>query len=217
MMERELPTQLRIFRRQSPVRVLGPHQRAVIWVQGCEWACPGCIVPESWSATTGQVVSLTELAAWVLAQSDIEGITLSGGEPLLQAPALTELIDQLRRERDLGVVCYTGYRLKDLQQRGTDAQRQLLSRIDLLIDGRYQAAQHDNLLWRGSRNQQLRLLTPRYATDLEKYLSQGDRSAGLEFLTNTEQEITFTGVPERANFRQQFEAALQAKGISVGV
>ena len=216
-MECSAPKELRIFRRQSPVRVLGPYQRAVIWVQGCEWACPGCIVPESWPTTAGEVVSLKYLVSWVLAQSDIEGITLSGGEPLLQAPALIELIDQLRRERDLGVVCYTGYRLKDLQRRGTEAQKQLLSRIDLLIDGRYQAAQHDNLLWRGSRNQQLQLLTPRYAADLEQYLQEGDRSAGLEFLTSSEQEITFTGVPERANFRQQFEAALQAKGISVSV
>jgi anaerobic ribonucleoside-triphosphate reductase activating protein len=216
-MTSETPKELRIFRRQSPVRVLGPYQRAVIWVQGCGWACAGCIVPESWSMKGGEALSIEELMSWILCQSDIEGITLSGGEPLLQAPALIELIDQLRRERDLGVVCYTGYRLKDLQQRGTEAQRQLLSRIDLLIDGRYQAAQHDNLLWRGSRNQQLQLLTPRYTADLEQYLQEGDHSAGLEFLTSTEQEITFTGVPERANFRQQFEAALQVKGILVRV
>jgi anaerobic ribonucleoside-triphosphate reductase activating protein len=51
---------LPIFRRQSPVMVLGPHKRAVIWVQGCKFACSGCLVPESWDETAGETISLTE-------------------------------------------------------------------------------------------------------------------------------------------------------------
>ena len=85
------------------------------------------------------------------------------------------------------------------------------------MDGPYQATQHDNLLWRGSRNQSLQLLTSRYQSCLESSLQDGDRSAGLEFFTSTDQEVSFTGVPEKADFRQQFEAALQAKGILVKV
>lgn len=87
-MECSAPKELRIFCRQSPVRVLGPYQRAVIWVQSCEWPCPGCIVPESWPVGAGETFPIEELVRWILAQLDIEGITLSGGEPLLQAPAL---------------------------------------------------------------------------------------------------------------------------------
>ena len=98
--------QLRIFRRQSSVRVLGPYQRAVIWVQGCDWGCRGCIVPESWSKTAGELVSLEDLQAWILAQSEIEGITFSGGEPMLQADALTELVDRVRQERDLAIILF---------------------------------------------------------------------------------------------------------------
>jgi anaerobic ribonucleoside-triphosphate reductase activating protein len=216
-MESETPKELRIFRRQSPVQVLGPHQRAVVWVQGCRWACQGCIVPESWSAKGGEVITLGELARWTLAQPDIEGITLSGGEPMLQASALVEFIDLIRQDRDLGVMCYTGYTLQGLQNNGTKAQRELLRRLDLLVDGLYQADQHDNLLWRGSRNQRLQLLTSRYQSYLEDYLQDGDRSAGLEFFTGNDQEVSFTGVPEKVDFRQQFEAALRARGISVGV
>jgi anaerobic ribonucleoside-triphosphate reductase activating protein len=160
---------------------------------------------------------LDELVSWTLAQGDIEGITLSGGEPMLQAPAVVEFIDLLRQQRDLGVVCYTGYTWQVLQDQGTKAQKQLLERVDLLIDGLYQREQHDNLLWRGSRNQTLQLLTSRYQSYLENYLQDGDRSAGLEFFTSTDQEVLFTGVPEKADFRQQFEAALRAKGIFVGV
>ena len=207
--------QLRIFRRQSPVRVLGPYQRAVIWVQGCDWGCRGCIVPESWSKTVGELVSLEDLQAWILAQPEIEGITFSGGEPMLQADALTELVDRVRRERDLGVVCYTGFSRQRLEAQGTLAQRALLSRVDLLIDGLYRENQHGNLLWRGSSNQGLHLLTKRYRTVLATMLARGDVSAGLEFVSSTERELYFTGVPEQVGFRETFEAKLQSKGILV--
>lgn len=207
--------QLRIFRRQSPVRVLGPYQRAVIWVQGCDWGCRGCIVPESWSKTVGELVSLEDLQAWILAQPEIEGITFSGGEPMLQADALTELVDRVRRERDLGVVCYTGFSRQRLEAQGTLAQRALLSRVDLLIDGLYRENQHGNLLWRGSSNQGLHLLTERYRTVLATMLARGDVSAGLEFVSSTERELYFTGVPEQVGFREAFEAKLQSKGILV--
>lgn len=207
--------QLRIFRRQSPVRVLGPYQRAVIWVQGCDWGCRGCIVPESWSKTVGELVSLEDLQAWILAQPEIEGITFSGGEPMLQADALTELVDRVRRERDLGVVCYTGFSRQRLEAQGTLAQRALLSRVDLLIDGLYRENQHGNLLWRGSSNQGLHLLTERYRTVLATMLARGDVSAGLEFISSTERELYFTGVPEQVGFREAFEAKLQSKGILV--
>jgi len=207
--------QLRIFRRQSPVRVLGPYQRAVIWVQGCDWGCRGCIVPESWSKTVGELVSLEDLQAWILAQPEIEGITFSGGEPMLQTDALTELVDRVRQERDLGVVCYTGFSRQRLEAQGTLAQRALLSRVDLLIDGLYRENQHGNLLWRGSSNQGLHLLTERYRTVLATMLARGDVSAGLEFVSSTERELYFTGVPEQVGFRSAFEAKLQSKGILV--
>jgi anaerobic ribonucleoside-triphosphate reductase activating protein len=162
-------------------------------------------------------LSIDALASWILLQPEIEGITLSGGEPMLQAPALIHLINQVRQVRDLGVMCYTGYTLQGLQGDGTAAQKELLSCLDLLVDGLYQADQHGNLLWRASHNQKLQLLTPRYQSYLEQYLKEGDRSAGLEFSTSTDKEVSFTGVPEKVNFRPQFEAALRAKGISVGV
>ena len=204
---------LRIFRRQSPVHVLGPFQRAVIWVQGCEFACPGCIVPESWDQSGGEVVSLRDLADWILAQPDIEGITFSGGEPMLQAGAIATLIDQVRAMRDLGVVCYTCYRLEHLQHQGTPAQQHLLQHVDLLVDGTYVEALHDDLLWRGSRNQRLLLLSDRYRDVLQQSLQGGDRSAGLEFATEANGAFYFTGVPAQPKFRAVFEARMLERGI----
>lgn len=86
---------------------------------------------------------------------------------MLQANALANLITRIRQIKDLGVVCYTGYRWEHLQQYGSLAQQTLLQQIDLLIDGTYIEARHDHLLWRGSNNQRLLLLTKRYQAMLQ--------------------------------------------------
>lgn len=207
--------ELRIFRRQSPVTVLGPYKRAVIWVQGCEFACPGCLVPESWQKAGGETVAITELSDWVLGQDEIEGITLSGGEPMLQAEAFVSLIDQIRQSRDLGVVCYTGYRWEQLQQQGTMAQQALLNHIDLLIDGIYMESRHGDLLWRGSSNQRLLVLTERYQQILKQQLAIGDRSTGIEVGVDLSGAFYFTGVPALKDFRAKFAAQMQRQGITI--
>ncbi|WYM02550.1 MAG: 4Fe-4S single cluster domain-containing protein [Gloeotrichia echinulata CP02] len=206
------PNKLRIFERRSPVKVLGPFSRAVIWVQGCDFGCKGCIVPESWDRDAGEEIDISELVDWILNQTAIEGITLSGGEPMLQAEALSTLIDQIRTKKDLGVMCYTGFRLEHLQKQGTASQKTLLKKIDLLIDGVYVENLQDDLLWRGSSNQRVLLLSSRYREFLE---AQSDRSAGLEFFFTEAGEIGFSGVPTQLNFRQEFESRMSNRAIIV--
>jgi anaerobic ribonucleoside-triphosphate reductase activating protein len=205
-------TDIHIFDHRSPIHVLGPFTRAVIWVQGCPFACQGCIVPESWDVAGGIAITASDLADWVLAQPNIEGLTVSGGEPMQQAKALVELIDRLQLERDLGVVCYTGYRLEFLLQNGTAAQRTLLKRIDLLIDGRYIPSQHGNLLWRGSSNQRLVCLSDRYRTVLSQL---PDCSVGVEVAVSADGSIDFTGVPAIPDFRNEFESRLRQSGVLI--
>ena len=205
---------LRLFARQSPTRVLGPGQRAVIWVQGCRFACPNCIVPESWDESAGELVPVTEVANWILAQPDLEGITISGGEPLLQAEALADLIDLVKSRANLGVVCYTGYGWEHLQQQGRPKQKDLLQRVDLLIDGVYMEGQHGDLLWRGSTNQRLLPLSDRYRDLVKQKLGAEERSAGLEFFLEATGEIQFVGVPKQPNFRPEFERRISNRGVT---
>lgn len=204
---------LQIFRHQYPVTVLGPYKRAVIWVQGCNFACANCIVPESWDKTKGETIDICELANWIISQPDIEGITLSGGEPMLQAMALVKLIDRIHQHKNLGVMCYTGYNLEHLQQQGTEDQKELLNRIDLLVDGTYIEALHQDLLWRGSSNQRLLMLTQRYEKIVNQQLAQSDRSTGLQFGIDVTGAFYFTGIPPRKGFRQEFAAKMQNRGI----
>lgn len=205
---------LRIFRREAPVTVLGPGRRAVIWVQGCPFACRDCIVPESWDTEGGEQACVEELAEWTLAQPDIEGLTLSGGEPMAQAGALLQLVTQIRAKRNLGVVCYTGYTHEHLRGHGAPEQRQLLQEIDLLIDGVYLEQRHADLLWRGSANQRLICLSERYRKMLTTLTPGADRSAGIEFFMDTRGAVAFAGVPKQPRFRQEFAARMTQFGIA---
>lgn len=119
-------------------------------------------------------MSVRSLVAEILA-SHPDGITISGGEPFLQAPALAELIGLVREREDLGVICYTGRTYEELRE-SIEAQP-LLEVIDLLIDGPYVLELDDGLPLRGSSNQRLVHLSGRYS-DIER--SYGGRERDHE-------------------------------------
>ena len=206
---------LSIHRLHSPVRVLGPGSRAVIWVQGCSLGCPGCIADYARDRAEGAMMGTDEAARWLLAQGEIEGVTLSGGEPMEQAAPLAEVLDLVRAQRDLGVVCYTGYALEQLRASGDVGVAQLLERIDLLIDGPYLRERHRSLLWRASSNQRLLALTPRYSGIVEGLTPDTDRSAGVEFAVGQSGAVLYAGVPDTPDFNAEFAVALaKASGNS---
>lgn len=141
------------------VTSLGPGRRYVLWVQGCQRDCYRCASPELQPTDGGLLVDTTELAAHITSLTDIKGITVSGGEPLLQHEALTELLSIVRDKRpELTVILFTGYRREDV--RSAKALR-LLTYVDLLIDGEYVHYLNDNMGLRGSSNQRLHFLSPR--------------------------------------------------------
>ncbi|MEU4156488.1 4Fe-4S single cluster domain-containing protein [Actinoplanes sp. NPDC026670] len=140
-------------------RALGPGLRSVVWVQGCPFDCAGCIAPEWIPQRPARTVDVDRLATELLTDPLVTGLTLSGGEPMAQAPALGELVREIRRRRDVDVVCFTGFRLAELRRRPDTAA--LLGLIDVLIDGRYVAARNDFRGLRGSSNQQVHHLTGR--------------------------------------------------------
>lgn len=191
--------------------VLGPPNRAVIWVQGCSVGCEDCILPEAWEPRHGKRVSTSEVSAWVLSRGAIEGITLTGGEPMEQAAGLCRLIDELQRQRDIGVITYTGYTLENLRSKSDPAQIGLLRRTDLLIDGPYVRNLHGKLLWRGSTNQRLIALTPRYSTFASEHAS--DSPAGLEVHMDEGGDFRVVGVPPFPGFRENFRKQMLERDI----
>ncbi|MCM2422618.1 4Fe-4S single cluster domain-containing protein [Streptomyces sp. RKAG293] len=203
---------LRVSRTLEQCGVLGPGQRAVVWVQGCPLRCPGCLAQETLAFSGGEVRSVPELADWLVGLASVQGVTFSGGEPFSQARGLADLLDSVRARRpDFSAMAYSGFRLEALR-RGTEGQRSLLERLDLLVDGSYQAARQGNIRWRGSANQRLLALTERYA----EWTRLPDIGAGIEASLDRDGTLTWSGVPPTAGFREQIETSLAESGYVVG-
>ena len=143
---------------------LGPGLRSVAWVQGCPFRCPGCLSPDWIPNRVARLVPPARLAAELLRDEAVEGLTFSGGEPMLQAAALAEVARRARQARDVTLICFTGFELQQLKRRPPGAGvDELLAQVDVLIDGRYVEARDDGRGLRGSDNQQVHHLTDRLA------------------------------------------------------
>ncbi len=202
---------LHIHRVHSPVRVLGPFSRAVIWVQGCVGNCRGCIAPYTKDMLKGTAIQRDALLEWVLSCEEIEGITISGGEPMLQAGTLSRLIDDCRKEKDMGVVCYTGHVYDELAKSVDPDIISLLKKADILIDGPYIRKLHGSYLWRASSNQRLIPLTDRYRNIVETLDSKTDKTAGIEFSLESSGLILYSGIPSTPDFDTKMIRQLNRK------
>lgn len=157
---------------RTGTHALGPGLRYAVWTQGCPFHCDGCITPEGREMTDRMVVSVEDLAADICLSKAIDGITISGGEPFLQADALSQLLRIVRERRpNLSVILFTGYLFQDLQW---NQARNVLSYVDLLIDGPYIPTRNDGIGLRGSSNQRLHFLTDRLINYMDE-LNSGPR------------------------------------------
>jgi anaerobic ribonucleoside-triphosphate reductase activating protein len=168
-------------------RTLGPGLRAAAWVQGCCFNCPGCISPEWIPKELARQITPQDLVAELLANPEIEGLTFSGGEPMLQAAGLASvarLARLQRQQRQLGplsVVSFTGFTLDQLRRNpgGMPGVEDYLGEIDVLIDGLYRADLNDSRGLRGSSNQHIHYLTDRLSgADFENKPRQSEVHIG---------------------------------------
>lgn len=176
---------LRVYQTVRRIRTLGPYDRFGLWLQGCERNCPGCISPEAGRMDGGYLADEDTLAGEILSVPDIEGITVSGGEPFLQAEALEKLLCRVRREKDLGVILYTGYTYEEV------AGHPLLRQCDALIDGPYIKEADDGRSMRGSSNQRLIHLSERYRGKIE----YGEWGRKTQMAETDRNEVVMVGVP----------------------
>lgn len=143
-------------------RVNGPGLRTAVWVQGCSIRCPGCFNPDTHPHTARALFDPEVLAEQLLTDSDVEGITILGGEPFEQALACARLARHARR-RGASVVTYSGYPAPYLIGSPLEPVQALLAATDLLIAGPFvHKYANDGQGWHGSTNQELVFLTSRY-------------------------------------------------------
>lgn len=147
----------------SNVLNLGPGKRYGIWVQGCLKRCEGCMVPESHSKESHLNVCYQEIAE-ILSNSNFDGVTISGGEPLLQWRALGNMLSVLRKNSSkLNILLYTGYSFEDDLFMYVNPSSEsyhpefanFFNMLDWWIDGEYLIEFDDQKGLRGSSNQLL--------------------------------------------------------------
>lgn len=131
--------------------------RYAIYFAGCAHRCAGCHNPQSWDVCGGtelDEVLRERIFADILANPLLDGVTLSGGDPLLNAPAMLEFLKLLKARTNMNVWCYTGYVYELLLE--DPARKKCLKYIDVLIDGRFEQKLFDpRLSFRGSSNQRI--------------------------------------------------------------
>ncbi|MDR0490618.1 MAG: anaerobic ribonucleoside-triphosphate reductase activating protein [Oscillospiraceae bacterium] len=135
----------------------GPGFRFAVFAQGCELCCEGCHNPGTWDIGGGEEAGADELIAEMLSNPMTDGLTLSGGEPFLQAGECVALAGAARGN-GLNVWVFTGFSFEELLSRAEDepAVRELLELTDVLVDGPFKLAERTlSLKWRGSRNQRI--------------------------------------------------------------
>ena len=143
----------------------GPGFRYVIFTQGCPHKCEGCHNPETHDFNGGKLVPIDKIVQDIKKNPLLAGVTISGGDPLMQAGQVAKLIDKL--DKKLTVMVYTGFTYEYLLKNSDDNNKymDLLERTDILMDGKFvKELMDENLIFRGSSNQR--------AIDVKKSLKE---------------------------------------------
>lgn len=183
-------------------KVEGPGNRTCIFVQGCLKECKGCNSPQTWDINGGTEYEIEELASKILENKTIEGVTFSGGEPLLQSKVLYKL-GLILKEKDLSIVTFTGFSTDVMEDINDANWNNLLSITDILISEPYiEEEKCTDMIWIGSRNQEYHFLSERYK-DLEDKIDSLENK--VEVRLNKDGSIIVNGMGDNEKIKDIFE------------
>ena len=151
----------------------GDGLRVVLWLSACSHHCYNCQNPQTWNPDSGILFdeSARQEIFNELSKDYISGITFSGGDPLHENN-LDEVLSLIQESRisfpEKSIWLYTGYNFDLLNSQYNEykytpfaanadewlARWEIISNVDVLVDGEYIDEQKDlTLKWRGSKNQ----------------------------------------------------------------
>ena len=168
---------MQIDRILYPVTALGPGERLVIWTIGCSKHCYKCANPELWARNPDKNLDAGELVHLITQAVDtqkIDGITITGGDPLEQIAELAVLLPLLREITD-DVLIYTGYTAAEAEAALSPSEWEALRQFtDVLIDGPYINDLNDGkCVLRGSANQNIIFFDERKKNKYTEYMEKG--------------------------------------------
>lgn len=170
----------------------GPGTTRVTYLYYCPLGCRGCFNQTELNGRTAARSSTTTdgrtparwtpaaLAELLLADQRADTCSFLGGEPLLQAPALAELL-RLLQAGGRGTFVSTGFTWDEVQElrAAEPSVAALLASCDVLKTGRFVVGSAELLLWRGSSNQQVHFLTGRYDAAWRARVGEPERARGV--------------------------------------
>lgn len=152
----------------------GHGLRAAIYLSGCSHHCPGCHNPDTHNPQNGKQLThemISEMAAQISQRPFLDGITLTGGDPLYDSYRTLAFISELVKKLDEkpNIWLYTGYTYEEvieLTHQNMAANVLINAYTDVLVDGPFLEEQaNKTLAFIGSSNQRV--------IDLEKSIQNG--------------------------------------------
>ena len=203
---------MQIARIYYPVKTLGPGNRIGIWTVGCPHRCYKCSNPELWKKDPSKEINLPTIRNTLLhikTKNQIDGITISGGEPFLFPEQLCRLVLFIKRDISEDILIYTGFTIDELYGTENPYTITILENIAVLIDGPYLDDLNDDTGLRGSSNQRIIFIDSAYERKYENSMLQKRLVQNVHYNGGV---VSF-GIPLR-NYKERLYAQLQQRGIS---
>ncbi|MCS7165201.1 MAG: 4Fe-4S single cluster domain-containing protein [Candidatus Calescibacterium sp.] len=184
-----------------PIYTLGPGVRIGLWLQGCSIKCKNCISRHTWYISPEYQMD-TQILAEKINSIPCLKITISGGEPLDQAPSLIHLLKLIRKTKN-DILLYTGYELEKYIQKHTSTWEELRYLVDVIIDGPFIWGQETEYVWKGSENQKMYILNPKLLPLYEEYKNKtkNKKLQIIEYRNN----FLLVGIPYQKDYEKLVE------------
>ena len=190
-----------------PVEVLGPGKRIAIWTCGCPHKCVGCANPDLWEVDESRNLSLVvllDLIHRITTENQVDGFTITGGEPFFQKDELKNLLASLSVwSKD--ILVFTGYYREQLRESD-------LKHIAVLVDGPYIKGKNNGLTLRGSSNQRIHILNKEFEASYYYYLSE-EHSGVQNFLDGN--SVISVGI-HKPDFIENIGNQMKKRGLIEG-
>ncbi len=124
-----------------------------IYCQGCKHHCKSCHNPQTWDFEAGKYYSVEDLFN-IISNEPLSDVTFTGGDPMFQVEAFTELAKLIKIKTSKTIWCYSGYTYEEIKK--SPKMSLILPYLDVLVDGRFEINKRNtDLKFRGSENQRI--------------------------------------------------------------
>lgn len=171
----------------------GPGNRIAIWFQGCSIHCPGCFNPLTHDFKPNTIIPIEHLAEKIIKNSEqVQGITISGGEPFDQQESLFSLVSSVKDKTKLSIIILSGYTYQELEKKTHFSE--IIKKTDVLIAGPYHKEKKTATHLAGSSNKTFHFFSDKYSLEIFENLPTA------EIKINTSGDITISGIDDSLEF-----------------